>query len=233
MSHTDGFYEMDTPNPDGQIFVGASEFTDTAGVASTASAGAGLFSLNLASAAAGTFFANVEALLRRTGVYATPARYQEQFGTAASVPGPTTVANTSGPEATIGFPPILSAAMPTLAGPTVGPVAKGYRVNSIDVIYEVNTVDATAATVGLTVTQFNNAVAPTVTNRIALAANGLPTAHNTAGTGRPYVTNVAVPSPVFSTASDGETILNVNLTAGTGGTIKFYGVVLKCDFNLN
>lgn len=233
MSHTDGFYEMDTPNTDGQFFVGASEFIDTAGVATTASAGAGLFSKNIPATDAATFFANVAQILRRTGMYATPSRVQEQFGTAASVPGPTTVANTNGPEGTVGYPPWIAAQLPTLAGPVAGPIPKGFRVKAIDVIYEVNTVDATAATVGLTVTQFANAVAPTVTNRITLGANGLPTAHNTAGTGKPYVTNIVVPSPVFSTATDGETILNVNLTAGTGGTIKFYGVVLYVDFNLN
>jgi hypothetical protein len=233
MSDTAGLLQMQTPNTDGQIFVGASEFIDTAGVATTASAGAGLFSKNIPSTDAATFFANVTAIMRRTGMYATPNLNQEQYGTAASVPGPTTVANTNSPLGIVGFPPTVGANMATLAGAVAGPIPKGYRVKSIDVIYEINTVDATAATVGLTVTQYVNAVAPTVTNRIALGANGLPTAHNTAGTGKPYVTNVAVPSPVFSTATDGETILNVNLTAGSGGTIKFYGVVLYCDFNLN
>jgi hypothetical protein len=230
MSHTDGMFTMDTPNTDGQFFVGASEFIDTAGVATTASAGAGLFSKNIASAAAATFFANIVPILRRTGMYATPALNQEQFGTAASVPGPTTVANTSGPEGTQGFPPWTQAQLPTLIGAIAGPISKGFRVTSIDVIYEVDTVIATLATVGLTVTQFVNGVAPTVTNRIALGANGLPVAF---ATGLPYVKNIVVPSPVFSTASDGETIVNVNLTAGTGGTIKFYGVVLHVDFNLN
>jgi len=233
MSHTDGQFTMDNPNTDGQLFVGASEFIDTAGVATTASAGAGLFSKNIPATDAATFFANVAQILRRTGMYATPNADQQQFGTAASVPGPTAVANTNGPEGTVGFPPWTQAQLPTLIGAVAGPIPKGYRVKAIDVIYEVNTVNATLATVGLTVTQFANAVAPTVTNRIALGANGLLTAYNAAGTGKPYVVNVPVPSPVFSTATDGETILNVNLTAGIGGTIKFYGVVLYVDFNLN
>ena len=233
MSHTDGAFTMDNPNTDGQLFIGASEFIDTAGVATTASAGAGLFSKNIPATDAATFFANVASILRRTGMYASPSVDQEQYGTAASVPGPSTVPNTNSPLGTQGFPPWTQAQLPTLIGPIAGPIPKGFRVKAIDVIYEVNTVDATLATVGLTVTQFVNAVAPTVTNRITLGANGLPVAHNAAGTGKPYVTNVAVPSPVFSTATDGETVLNVNLTAGTGGTIKFYGVVLYVDFNLN
>jgi hypothetical protein len=230
MSHTDGFYEMDTPNPDGQIFIGASEFKDINGVATYASAGEGLFTLNLGSAAAASFFANVTALLRRTGVYATPSRVQEQFGTAASVPGPTTVANTSGPEATSGYPPYLAAQLPTLTGPITGPIPKGFQVNSLDVIYDVETVNLSLAQCSLVVTQFTNLAAPSVTNRIALAANGLPVAF---AAGVAQLTNVPVPSPVFSTAQDGETIVHVNLTAGAGGTAKFYGVVLRVSFNLN
>lgn len=230
MSHTDGFYEMDTPNPDGQFFVGASEFIDTNGAATTASAGAGLFSKNVPASATANFFANVAQILRRTGVYATPSRVQEQFGTAASVPGPTVVANTSGPEATSGYPPWLAAALPTLAGPVVGPIPKGYRINSIDVIYDIEAVDLTLATVGLTVTQFSNGNAPAVTNRIALANNGLSLVH---ANGVANVINISVPSPVFSTSSDGETIINVNFVTPAGSSVKFYGVVLHCDFNLN
>lgn len=232
MSTTQGLVQQNSPNTDGQIFVGASEFKDVAGYATYASAGAGLFSLNIPSTDAATLFANVTAILRRTGMLATPAQNQEQFGTAASQPGPSSVSGTSDPLGIQGFPPFLAAAMPTLAGPTTGPVKKGYQVTSMDVIYEVDTVALSAATCGLTVTQFVNGVAPAVTNRIALAANGLPTATN--GTpGQAYVKNIAVPTPVFSTATDGETIVNVNLTAGSGGTAKFYGVVLHVNFNLN
>lgn len=233
MSRTNGLVEMDTPSTDGQFFIGASAFDDLAAVATLASASAGLLSFNIASTAAANFFTDVVALMRRTGMFATPNLTQEQYGTAASVPGPSSVSGTNSPDGVVGFPPFLAAAMPTLVGPVAGAIKKGFRVTSFDVIYEVNTVNAALAQVGYTVTQFLNAVAPTVTNRVALAANGLPTAFNAAGTGRPYVTNVAVPSPVFSTASDGESVINVKLTAGSGGTIKFYGVVLHVDFNLN
>ena len=230
MSHTDGFYEMDTPTPDGQFFVGASEFIDTNGAATTASAGAGLFSKNTPASSTSNFFANVAQILRRTGVFATPARVQEQFGTAASVPGPTAVPNTSGPEGTSGYPPWIGTTVPTLAGPVTGPIPKGYRINSIDVIYDVEAVDLTSATTGLTVTSFTNGNAPVVTNRIALANNGLSLVH---ANGVAKVINIAVPSPVFSTASDGETIINVNFVTPAGSSVKFYGVVLLCDFNLN
>ena|ERR1700735_307207 len=233
MTATLGTITQGSPNTDGQIFVGASEFKDTAGVSTYASAGAGLFTLNVPATDAATFFANVTTILRRTGQLATPSSSQEQFGTAASQPGPSSVSGTSGPLALpAGFPPYLAAALPTLATPVTGAPAKGFEITSMDVIYEVDTLALAAATCGLTVTQFVNGVAPAVTNRITLAANGLPTTVNTVA-GQAYVKNVAVPSPVFSTAADGETIVNVNLTAGATGTAKFYGVVLHVNFNLN
>ena len=73
-------------------------------------------------------------------------------------------------------------------------------------------------------------MAPSVANLIALAANGLPTAIGA----QPQVTNVVVPAPAMITPNvDTQVILNINLTAGNGGTINFYGAVLKCSFNFN
>lgn len=231
MSQTDGQWIQDTPFTDMEIFVGATEFKDLAAVATFASAGAGLLSLNLATTAAGNFFANITAALKRTGVYATPSLMQQQYGTAASVPGPSTVANTSGPEAVTGFPPFTAANLPTLKGPYNGPVAKGVQINSIDLLYTVSTVNASLAQVGLTATNFidNNAATPTVTNIITLGANGLATAFRT----NYYRTNVAVASPAMQVLADSEFIVNFKLTAGSGGTALFYGCVLKCSYNYN
>jgi hypothetical protein len=230
MSQTDGRWTQDVSVPDGQFFIGASEFFDTASLAARGSAGAGLFSLNLAATQAGTFFANLEAFIR-TGVYATTAYDQEQYGTAASVPGPSTVAGTSGPEGITGFPPTLASAMATLIGPQSGPVPKGTQIDSIDVIYGVYAAAATVATIGLTKTVFSNAAAPVVSNLIALGANGLTTTTNTAG--QVKVINVPIASPAMIISADSELVLNVNLTAGAGGTVSFYGVVIKCHFNWN
>ena|SRR5579863_4285841 len=231
MSQTDGRYTQDTPVPDMQVFVGASEFVDTSAHVTVGSAGAGLFSQNLAAALAATLFADVTALLKRTGVFATPAYDQEQYGTAASVPGPTTVANTTGPEGITGFPPFLAAALPTLKGPVSGAVPKGVQITGIDVIYTVTGAALTVVTVGVTDTNFVNNVAPAVVNRIALGANGLPTAVQA----QPYRTNVAVPTgnQAMATLSDTETIVNVNLTTQAGGSAVFYGVVLYVQYNFN
>ncbi len=236
MSITEGRWEGNTAFPDLQIFVGAEAFIDTSAHAVAASQGAGLFDFTLASTLAGTFFANVGPMLR-TGVYAS-SYDQEQFGTAAGVAGPTAVANTSGPLGLPpGFPPITAANLTTIAGAINGtgtgiqrgPIPKGLQINSIDVIYTVANVAASVATVGLTKTVFVNNVAPAVTNIIALGANGLPTTAQAL----PYVTNVAVPTPAMITASDTEVVANVNLTAGSGGTVTFYGIVIKASFNYN
>jgi hypothetical protein len=228
MSTTEGKWEQGTPSTDMQIFVDAGWFTDVAGLATVASAGPGLFVKHVPATDASTFFANL-GLLLRTGQYAS-ADGQSQFGTAAGVAGPTTVANTSGPLALPpGIPPILAANLPTLGNIQRGPIPKGMQINSIDVIYTVAALAAAVATVGLTTTTFANATAPVVTNLIALAANGLPTAVQAT----PYVKNVAVATPAMLITADTEVIANVNFTGGATGTVDFYGIVVHCSFNFN
>ena len=240
MPHTDGRWTQGTSVPDLQQFIGADEFALLGGTAPlpTTIATPGLLFRTVSAGSAAIFAKSLSELLLRSGVYATPAYDQEQYGTAASVPGPTAVANTSGPLALPGsgspnyqgFPPIPSSKMATLAGPAIGPTQKGIQIDSVDVIYQVLT-DATAvaATIGLTSTVFKNLVAPVVTNLIALGAHSLPTAI----AAQPTVTNVPVTTPAMIVAADTDVILNINLTGGTAGTIKFYGAVIRAHFNLN
>ena len=236
MSISEGRFEGNTSFPDMQFFIGFDDFQDTSAHAVFATQGAGLVSQTLAASLAATLFANVGPLLR-TGVYAS-SYDQEQFGTAAGVAGPTTVANTSGPLALPpGIPPITAANMTTIAGSLSGtgtgiqrgPVPKGMQIDSVDVIYSVATNALSTATIGLTKTVFVGGVAPAVTNLIALGANGLPTA----AAAQPYVTNVAVTSPAMITSADAEIVLNINLTTPAGGTAVFYGCVFHCHYNFN
>lgn len=232
MSDTDGQWKQRTPYTDLTLFVGADQWTDFAGLATLPAApSAGLIYKTVPSTDACKFFITAEALLLRSGVYGSVNLDQEQFGTAAGVPGPSLIAGTSGPLALPGtYPPQVGATMATVAGPYSGLWPKGMQINSVDIIYQVLAVAASAATVGLTTTKFANLVAPVVANLIALGANGLPTVIGA----QPQVTNVAVASPSMITSLvDTQTVLNVNLTAGSGGTINFYGAVLKCSFNLN
>ena len=232
MGYTDGKWTQGTPQTDLALFIGADQWTDFAGLATNpATPAAGLLYKIVPSTDASLFFVTPEGLLLRALSYASTALDQEQYGTAASVPGPSTVANTGSPSGLlIGHPPLTQAQMATLGNIQRGPIPKGIQINSVDVIYQVLAVTAVAATVGLTTTKFANLVAPSVANLIALAANGLPTAIGA----QPQVTNVVVPAPAMITPNvDTQVILNINLTAGNGGTINFYGAVLKCSFNFN
>jgi hypothetical protein len=230
MSNTDGQHTMDTPFPDMQVYVDATWFNNIGGTSTIATDGAGLVYALLGNSAVGAFYANL-ALLLRTGVYATPALAQSQFGTSLSLPGPVaSIPNSSDPDAmAVGYPPIIAAQMATLGNLRRGPFAKGMQIDSIDVIYTPLTLAAAVATVGLTKTVFKNGVAPVVTNLIALGANGLATTVAT----QPQVFNVPVTTPAMIVDSDVAQYVNVNLTAGATGTVKFYGVVVKAHFNFN
>ena len=237
MGFTEGRWEQGSSSGDLQFFVGAEAFIDTSAHAVAATQGAGLFDFTIAASLASTFFANLGPYLR-TGIYATPAFDQEEFGTAAGTPGPSTVANTNGPLGLpAGFPPIAEANLTTIAGSINGtgtgiqrgPLAKGMQIDSIDVIYTATGAALTTATVGLTKTVFVNNTAPAVTNLIALGANGLPTAIQA----QPYLTNVAVPVPAMITSADAEIVANVNLTTQAGGSAIFYGIVVHAHYNYN
>ena len=231
MPHTDGRWTSGTSFPGFELFVSALEFIDMAGVATIPStiATPGLVFKTVGSGAAAIFAAGLKQFLREP-VYATPAYDQEQFGTAAAQPGPSSVSGTGGPLGLPqGQPPMLSSQLATVSGNYVsGPSKKGLQIDSVDVIYQVLT-DATAvaATIGMSYTNFANLVAPAVTTLITLGANGLPVVIGA----QPQVKNVAVASPAMIVGSDTEIILNINLTGGTAGTIKFYGAVVKGHYN--
>ena len=133
-STTQGRWQQSTPFGDGQIFVGATDFKPTAasGAVTLVSAGAGLLTLNQAASLTGNLIADISKLLR-TGELAIAGVVQEQFGTAASQPGPSSVAHTSGPfnlPGNPGFPPWLKSKMPTVSGnaSTKDPIPKGLQV---------------------------------------------------------------------------------------------------------
>ena len=235
MPHTDGKWTQGTAITGASVFIGADQFKDFAGLATfPAAPSAGLIYQTVPATDACKFFATISTLLR-AAIYATPALDQEQFGTAAAQPGPSSVSGTSGPLALApGYPPITAANMATVGG-TVGGSGivsgaslRGIQINSINVVYQVLSLAAAAATVGLTKTVFSNLVDPVVTNIIALGANGLPTAIGA----KVQDTNVAVSSPAMIIPStDMQLVLNVNLTGGATGTVNFYGVNINFSYN--
>jgi len=238
MSTTRGRWEQATGFTDGQLFVGATNFLPSAasGAATIVSSAAGLLTLNQAASLTGNFFASISTLLR-TGQLATAAVNQEEFGTAALVPGPSSVANTSDPsDLPPGFPPWTEAVIPTITGGYKGPIPKGLKPIWVDLIYEIDTGAITSVTFGLTKTAMppvGTSAAPVVTNIITLGANGLPVAANTAGQVTRTRINVATANQLYLNTDGTELIANVNFVTPASNSVKFYGMILGCHFNYN
>jgi hypothetical protein len=230
---TAGTFQQDSPQTDGQLFIAAPDFIPlVAAGAVIASTGAGLVTLNTPASTTVNLFSNLGQLLR-TGILASFG--QSAFGTAASVPGPSAVPNTSSPSGLVGRPPFLAAQEPPIIGPIAGAILKGITINSVDVIYQVGTLALTSATVGLTATVFGlpgaGATAPVVTSLIALAVNGLPVAV----AANPVTTRVAVitAQQAMIVTPETEVLLNVNFVTPATSTVKLYGAVLNIQFNWN
>lgn len=227
--HTDGPLSAGTPNTDGQIFLAPGEgWAPTTGSAPLTTAGAGLLYALVAASQTLNLYSPISQMLR-TGQFPRTPFSEEQFGTAAGVPGPTSVANTSGPRAINSRPPFTGANLPTVLGAAKQPQPKGLQINWIDVIYQVLGVALTSATFQLTNTVFANLVAPVVTNPVALGANGL----TTAVAAQPTRTRITLATPAFSILDGSELIANLNLVSPAGSTVKFYGAILGVTFNLN
>jgi hypothetical protein len=229
MSQTDGRFTQDLPCTDLQIFRGPSDFVDISAQAARAVVGTA-YAFTIASTIAATFRADLMGF-HRTGMYATPAYDQQQFGTSLSLPGPqASLPNSGDPESLpVGFPPLTAAQMATLGYIKRGPTPKGMFVSSFDVIYSVSTVALSLAQVGIKRNVFVNGVAPASSDILALGTNGLATAV----AANPYVINVPLPANTFDVASDSLGTVSVNLTAGSGGTAVFYGIMYHLTYNFN
>jgi hypothetical protein len=235
-----GRLEAQTGFTDAQLFIGASDFLPlvVAG-APVASAGAGLYTRNVPASTTANLFANISTLFR-TGQLAVAGTVQQEFGTAALVPGPSSVANTSDPlNLPPSFPPNWNPSatyLPTLTGGYKGAIPKGIKFVWVDAVYEVDTGAITSATLGFTNTQMppvGTSAAPTVTNIIALAANSLPVAANTAGQATRTRVTVPTAAAIFYILDGSEFILNINFVSPASNTVKFYGCVVGCHFNYN
>src|SRR5215472_8857469 len=115
MPNTDQYWQADTFLPDFELFGGMADSRDPVSGQSGVTLSANGVIRSYVNVTANCYI-NFGAALKRTGIFATPALQQEQFGTAASLPGPTGVANTSDPEGIRGMPPFLSSKLPTLVG---------------------------------------------------------------------------------------------------------------------
>lgn len=231
---TEGRIESNMSNPDLTIFVGPDEIKNTSGTATLTLNASGDLSLNIPASQACVFVVS-EASLLRSGVLASAATDQSQYGTAASQPGPSAVAGTSGPLGMKpGYPPIAAANMATLGAIQTGAIPKGLQINSVTPVYSVSVVALTSIALGVTSTKFANNGAITVTNLLAKGTNGLAVA-TTTGAATPYATPVAMTSPAMTPGSTTGTEILIELdmtTAGTG-TARLYGFSVNCSYNFN
>lgn len=226
--HTEGRMLQDIPNTDMQIFIDPYHIWQSGGAGTLTRDAAGVFELAIAASQACVFNCFITPLLR-TGMYADQYT-QEQFGTAAAVAGPSAVPNTSGPLALAqGIPPLTTSQLATVGNVLRGPMPKGIRIDSIDVIYAVGAVNLTSMTIGINKAVFVDGVAPAVTALLAQAQNGLSLAFQA----QPHVINVPVAGATFTTDKDALVSVEVDLTTPVGGTAKFYGIVVHCSYNFN
>lgn len=233
-SHTRNRWTQDTANTDAQIPVGIGQWgwgAETPPI-DDATLGDGFPYYYLATASVtytGTSCIND---LIRTGMYATPNLDQQQFGTAALQPGPSTVSGTSDPLGIKGFPPYTNANNPinnSAISNIAGPVKKGFQVNWVDVIYATGANAITSVNFGLSATNFVNNTAPNAQAIIAYGTNSLPTTAQS----NPFVTRITVASPAFYTLTD--TFFNaiISFVTEASASIKFFGCIFGVSFNFN
>lgn len=223
--NTGGRFEMDTPMLDGVFPVTIDDINNYgAGAFPKGRNAKGDYSLkNAAGANVGVFATSFAGLIFRTG---QQPFYQEQFGTAAGVAGPTGVANTSSPDGTIGVPPFTGASQLVVA---TGNIPKGIKILDITLKYQVTGAALTLHTIGLSKTVFANNAAIVVTDVLANAANGLATAVQA----NPYVTKVAIVSPVFQVSDLADLWLEIDATTQAAGVYSLYGASVHVAFNYN
>lgn len=221
---TGGRFEQKTPNTDGYFVLTSKAFDNYgAGIATKTRNAKGDYRFSVGASQACIFAAPLESVLFRTGML--PYIFA-QFGTAASVAGPTSVANTSDPDAQIGPPPQTGIVSIT---PQTGFVPKGIKITDITLKYVISGAALTTHTIGLSKTVFANNAAIVVTDILANAANGLATATQA----NPYVTKVAITSPVFTVSDLTDLWIEVDATTQGGGSYLLYGATIHCAFNFN
>jgi hypothetical protein len=118
----------------------------------------------------------------------------------------------------------------SIIGININPViriaaAKGFKLDSIDVIYSIGTLalDAHTATLDLITYANNTAVAVTsvpLTGTLATATQA-----------NPYVTNLAVTTPAYDVTADTKYVFELTVNAAATSAYDFYGLMLRFTRN--
>ena len=143
-----------------------------------------------------------------------------------AAPAPVTGNLFTTPAGVTGRPPFTGLSQLT---PVTGPRPKGILIKAIYPWYLVTGLALTLNTIGLIQTVAANGVANAVTNLIADANNGLPTAIQAT----PYLFGIPVPlaQQQFITTKFSSLNIEWDVTTGASGTARLYGVFLDVTFN--
>lgn len=226
MSRTNARWEQDLPITDVFLPLDASDFFSVGGASTLTLNAKGDVSFNAGASIPGKWICSLTGLLFRSGLIPF---LQEQFGTAAGVAGPTAVANTSDPDASIGVPPFTGASQLTVQP---GFVPKGIKVVDYVLHYRIDTNPLAVHTSGLSKTVKpapGTPAALVVTDIVANAANGLATAANA----NPQSTKITVVSPIFLITDLSELVIEVDATTPAGGAYRLYGGTCHVQLNYN
>lgn len=231
MGRTSGFWEQDSPFPDGRSFIAAATTQITAGAGVKTRSALGLVGFALAASQTVTFDFDLSSYIFRFGKQDDE---QQAFGSATgvgqnSLPVTAGVVPGYGQFATnlqqSGRPPFTIAQNQVV--PTSRP--KGVNITFIGPFYSVTGAALTSISLGLTKTVFGNTVPPVVTNLLAAGTNGL----NTAVNANPYTTGAFIPSPQMLNVSLSQYIAELTLVLPAGCTAFVYGLNIGISYNYN
>lgn len=104
---------------------------------------------------------------------------------------------------------------------------KGFRLDSIDIAYRINTQDISSFTPSLKIRGFSNLASVSIASEALTDVSTLPTTINS---GVRYVTR-SLTSPVFTLDPDKNYVLEMTLVPGSGTIFDFYGVGLNFTRN--
>ncbi len=98
---------------------------------------------------------------------------------------------------------------------------RGFKLNSIDVVYSIAALALDAHTLVLDKIAYANNVAVAVTSVPLTGSLSVATQAN------PYVTNIAVTTPAFNVTADSKYVLELTVDAGATSEYDFYGLCLR------
>lgn len=228
MSKTQGRYEQKVGNTDAIAVFGPNDVDALAAADCVLTrTAAGDYNYTVAASKTVTFGLNLGKLLQRTGQLPF---IQEQFGTAAGVAGPTTVANTSDPDAKSSpyIPPFTGA---TQLSVQTGFFPKGIKIMGFNVAYFVKTVNLTALTCRVDKTVYADGVAVAVTAVLASAANGLISTF--AATPKVKAVTLAAAQQIYRVTDLSALTFELGVQTPVGGTFELERIEVLYHYNFN